>query len=156
MLVGVTLASTPEAHVADIIRPVGYLGLIAAGLALSLRTGTPNLAVGSIATATGVLGAHLASTDGWSLWAAMTAAVALATATGLVAGLIVGALSVPSWAVTLAVGLLVQGAALGIASGQPVLLHGAGSYPSVSGWRSSSSSPQVAAHCGWFPACAPR
>jgi ribose/xylose/arabinose/galactoside ABC-type transport system permease subunit len=103
-LVGATLASTPEAHFADLIRPAGFLGLIAAGLALSLRTGTPNLAVGSIATVTGVIGAHLASADGWSLWAAMTAAVALAAATGLAAGLIVGALSVPAWAVTLAVG----------------------------------------------------
>ena len=131
VLLGVTLASTPEAHLADIVRPAGYLGLVAAGLALSLRTGTPNLAVGSIATATGVIGAHLAATDGWSLWAAMTAAVALAVATGLVTGLIVAALSVPAWAVTLAVTLLVQAAALRIANGQLVVFHAGGSYPAT-------------------------
>jgi ribose/xylose/arabinose/galactoside ABC-type transport system permease subunit len=107
------------------------MGLIAAGLALSLRTGTPNLAVGSIAAATGVVGTHLASTDGWSLWTAMAAAVALAAATGFVAGLIVGGLSVPAWAVTLAVALLAQAAALAISGGQPVVLHGISSYPAT-------------------------
>jgi hypothetical protein len=43
VLVGLALASTPEAHLADVVRPAGYIGLVAAGLALSLRTGTPNL-----------------------------------------------------------------------------------------------------------------
>ncbi len=128
VLLGVALASTPEARLADIVSPAGYLGLVAAGLALSLRTGTPNLAVGSIATATGVIGAHLAATDGWSLWTAMTAAVALALATGLVTGLIVAALSVPAWAVTLGLTLLVQAAALKIANGQLVVFHASGSY----------------------------
>ena len=129
VLVGVALASTPEAHLADIIRPVGYIGLIAAGLALSLRIGTPNLAVGSIATATGVLGAHLVATSGWSLWAAMTAAVAIAAVAGLVTGLIVAGLSVPAWAATLAVAILVQAAALGISGSEPVVLHVTGTYP---------------------------
>lgn len=131
VFVGVALASTAGAQVADIVRPVGYIGLVAAGLGLSLRTGTPNLAVGSIATATGVVGAHLAGTDGWSLWAAMAVAVAMAVAAGVVAGLIVAGLSVPAWAVTLAVALLVQAAAVRISSGQPVVLHGAGSYPAA-------------------------
>jgi len=97
---------------------------------LSLRTGTPNLAVGSIASATGVLGAHLAA-HGWSLWAAMAAAVAIAAAVGLMTGLVAAGLSVPAWAVTLAVALLVQAAALGISNGQPVVLHVNGSYPAV-------------------------
>jgi ribose/xylose/arabinose/galactoside ABC-type transport system permease subunit len=130
-LVGLVLASTSGAHVADILRPAGYIGLVATGLALSLRTGTPNLAVGSIATATGVVGAHLASTDGWSLSTAMAAAVAMAAAAGFVAGLIVAGLSVPAWAVTLAVALLAQAAALGISGGQLVVLHGISSYPST-------------------------
>src|SRR5579871_6862918 len=55
----------PGAHFSVIFGPVGYLGLMATGLALSLRSASPNPAVGSIAIATGVLGTHFASADGW-------------------------------------------------------------------------------------------
>jgi ribose/xylose/arabinose/galactoside ABC-type transport system permease subunit len=128
--VGVALASTDGAHLADIFRPVGCLALVAAGLALSMRTATPNLAVGSIATATGVVGLHLVSANGWSLWVAMAVAVAMAVLVGLVTGLIVAGLSVPAWAATLAVALLMQAAVLGISNGQPIAYHVTGSYPS--------------------------
>lgn len=130
-LIGAALATTHGAHFGDVVRPAGYIGLIAAGLALSLRTATPNLAVGSIAIATGVLGAHLATADRWSLWAAMTLAVAIAAVTGFVAGLLVAGLSVPAWAVTLAVAIFAQGAAAGISNGQAVALHIGGSYPTA-------------------------
>ncbi len=93
------LASTRGATLTSVFDQVGYVGLVATGLAFSLRTGTPNLAVGSIATATGVLGAHLCTVDGWPLWGAMAMAVAGATVTGLIAGLLVAALSVPAWAI---------------------------------------------------------
>ena len=129
VLVGVVLASTPGAHLADILRPAGYIGLVAAGLALSLRTGAPNLAVGGIAAAAGVFGAHLVAVSGWSQLPAMTVAVAVAAFAGLVTGLFVGWLSVPAWAGTLAVAILAQSAALVISGGQPVLLRGSGSYP---------------------------
>jgi ribose/xylose/arabinose/galactoside ABC-type transport system permease subunit len=61
----------------------------------------------------------------------MAAAVAMAAAVGFVAGLIVGGLSVPAWAVTLAVALLAQAAALGISGEQPGVLHGISSYPAT-------------------------
>jgi ribose/xylose/arabinose/galactoside ABC-type transport system permease subunit len=127
-LVGAALATTHQAHLADIIRPVGYLGLIATGFALSLRTGTPNLAVGAIAGTTGVIGAHLA-TEGTSVWAAMAQSVAIATGAGLIAGLVVAALSVPAWAATLALAALAESAALGISDGQVIPLHVSGTYP---------------------------
>jgi ribose/xylose/arabinose/galactoside ABC-type transport system permease subunit len=129
VLVVVALASAHGAHLTAIFDPVAYTGLVAAGLAFSLRTGTPNLAVGSIAAATGVLGAHLVSADGWSLWAAMAVAVLLATVTGLIAGLLVAALSVPAWAMSLAVAVLAQALASGISNGQPIPLRTGGSYP---------------------------
>jgi ribose transport system permease protein len=128
---GLVFAAVSSAHgapVSAVFGPVGYLGLIAAGLALSLRTGTPNLAVGSIAIATGVFGAHLVTTDGWSLWGAMTLAVAVATAVGLVTGLVVAALSVPAWAATLGVAFLAQAAAGGISGERLVVLRGHVSY----------------------------
>lgn len=127
-LVGAALATTHQAHLADIFRPIGYLGLIATGFALSLRTGTPNLAVGAIAGTTGVIGAHLA-TEGSSLWAAMAEAVAIATGAGLIAGLVVAALSVPAWAATLALAALAESAALGISNVQLIPLHVSGTYP---------------------------
>ena len=128
-VVGAALATTHGAHLADIIRPVGYLGLIATGLALSLRTGTPNLAVGAIAGTTGVIGAHLAS-EGSSLMTAMVEAVAIATGAGLIAGLVIAALSVPAWAATLALAALAEAVALGISGGQLIALHASPNYPS--------------------------
>jgi ribose/xylose/arabinose/galactoside ABC-type transport system permease subunit len=132
VFVRMALAATPEAHLADIFRPAGYLGLIAAGFALSLRTGTPNLAVGAIATGTGILGAHLASADGWSLWVAMMVAVAAAAATGLAAGLVVAVLSVPSWAVTLSVALMVTAVDVLLYGSAPAQVKVSGAYPA--GW----------------------
>jgi ribose/xylose/arabinose/galactoside ABC-type transport system permease subunit len=125
------ISSVRGASVTAVFGPAGYIGLIAAGLALSLRTGAPNLAVGSIATAAGVFGAHLATADGWSLWSAMTLAVAVATVMGLVTGVVVAALSVPAWAATLAVAFLVQAAAGGISGERLIALPHPGSYPAV-------------------------
>jgi ribose/xylose/arabinose/galactoside ABC-type transport system permease subunit len=108
------IASSRGASLSAIFDPVGYVGLIASGLALSLRTGTPNLAVGSLATFTGVLGVHLVTADGWSLVTAMTLAVLVTAVIGLVAGVIVAALSVPAWATTLGVAFLVYALSLEI------------------------------------------
>ena len=124
----VAFVSVPGAHFSAIFGPAGSLGLIATGLALSLRTGTSNLAVGSIATATGVLGAHFATADRWPFWGAMAFAVAAAAVVGLFTGLLVAALSVPAWAATLAVAFLAQAAADGISGLRFAPLRGPISY----------------------------
>jgi ribose/xylose/arabinose/galactoside ABC-type transport system permease subunit len=129
VLVIATLAGASHATFADILRPVASLGLVASGLALSLRTGTPNLAVGSIAAVTAVLGGHLATNDGWSLLGAMTLAVVIAGVIGLITGFVVAALSVPAWAATLAAAILVQSAGLGLAHDQIIPLRITGPYP---------------------------
>lgn len=147
-LVGAALATTHQAHLADIIRPIGYLGLIATGFALSLRTGTPNLAVGAIAGTTGVIGAHLAA-EGSSVWAAMAEGVAIATGAGLIAGLVVAALSVPAWAATLALAALAESAALGISNGQLIPLHASGSYPAGQ-WIAAFVAVSVAGGLLWL------
>src|SRR6185437_13562117 len=131
VLVGATLASTPGTHLDLIISPVGYSGLIAAGLALSLRTGTPNLAVGSIAAAAGAIGAQLTSADHWAQSVAMLAAVAMSAVFGLITGLVVAALSVPAWAATLVATLLLQSVTLGISGSVPAALHITGNYPTT-------------------------
>jgi ribose/xylose/arabinose/galactoside ABC-type transport system permease subunit len=130
-LVVATLASAPVVHLDGIISPIGYSGLVAAGLALSLRTGTPNLAVGSIAGFAGVVFAHLATDDRWSWWAATIAVVAISAVIGLMTGLIVAGLSVPAWAVTIAATVLLQSAAFGVSNSAPVTLHLTGPYPTT-------------------------
>lgn len=67
VLVVAAIGSSRGAHLSVIFAPVGYVGLVAAGLALSLRTGTPNLAVGSLAAFTGVLGVHRTEI-GWPIF----------------------------------------------------------------------------------------
>ena len=130
ILVVAGLATASGAHLSEIIGPVGYIGFVAAGLALSLRTASPNLAVGSIATVAGVIGAHLATADGWSLWPAMILAVVVSGVIGLIAGVVAAALSVPAWAVTLGVAVLADSVALGIAGNTGIVLHN-GSYPTA-------------------------
>jgi ribose/xylose/arabinose/galactoside ABC-type transport system permease subunit len=122
VLLLVAIAGSRGASLANVFGPASYVGLIATGLALSLRTGTPNLAVGNIALFSGVVGVHLVTADGWSLWSAMTVAVVITVPIGLIAGVLVGALSVPAWAMTLGVAFLLQAASLGIAgaAGEPL------------------------------------
>jgi ribose/xylose/arabinose/galactoside ABC-type transport system permease subunit len=131
VVIGLALASTPGAHLANILHQVAYSGLVVAGLALSLRTATPNLAVGSIAGLSGVLFAHLATTDRWSWWAAGIATAALCAVAGLMMGLITAALSVPAWAVTIGATVLFESAALGISHAAPVVLRLTGAYPTT-------------------------
>jgi ribose/xylose/arabinose/galactoside ABC-type transport system permease subunit len=147
-LVGAALATTHQAHLADMIRPIGYLGLIATGFALSLRTGAPNLAVGAIAGTTGVIGAHLAA-EGSSLWVAMAEAVAIATGAGLIAGVVVAALSVPAWAATLALAALAESAAFGIPGDQVIPLHVGGTYPAGQ-WIAAFVAVSVAGGMLWL------
>jgi ribose/xylose/arabinose/galactoside ABC-type transport system permease subunit len=147
-LVGAALATTHGAHFADVVRPAGYLGFVAAGLALSLRTGAPNLAVGSIAVFSGALGAHLATGDGWPLWGAMIAAVAVVTAAGLVAGLSAAGLSVPAWAVTFGFALVAESAALVISNSQLIAVHFT-SYPTVQ-WLAAFAVVSVGGGALWL------
>ncbi|MEJ3745830.1 hypothetical protein WEI85_21375 [Actinomycetes bacterium KLBMP 9797] len=76
------------------------VGLLATGLALSLRTATPNLAVGATAVLSGAVYAELAQDGGAGLPAGIVAVV-VALALGLVLAVIVGLTSAPAWAVTL-------------------------------------------------------
>jgi ribose/xylose/arabinose/galactoside ABC-type transport system permease subunit len=124
----VAVAGSHGASLAEIFGPVGYVGLIATGLALSLRTGTPNLAVGNFALFTGVIGVHLVTADGWSLWSAMTLAVVITVLIGLVTGVLVAVLSVPAWALTLGIAFLLQSASLGIIGSAGEELRHPGTY----------------------------
>jgi ribose/xylose/arabinose/galactoside ABC-type transport system permease subunit len=107
ILVVVFLSTESSRAFTPVLDRIGFIGLVAAGLALSFRTGTPNLAVGSVAAFTGGLSAYLMN-EGWSVGAAIAIAVILATVIGGVVGVLVGALSVPAWAATLGAALIIE------------------------------------------------
>jgi len=88
-----------------------YLGFMAAAFALSLRTATPNLAIAAVGALCGYLFAKLVS-GGTATVVAGLVAVLAAIGFGLVMALITGLTALPSWAVTLVVGFILQGALL--------------------------------------------
>lgn len=90
---------------------VAYFGLLASGLALSLRTGGPNLAVAGVATFTGAIYATTVTEGDLAPLAGAGVALAAALGVGLGLGLIAGLTSVPAWAVSLG-GLALLGAAV--------------------------------------------
>jgi ribose/xylose/arabinose/galactoside ABC-type transport system permease subunit len=95
------------------------VGLLATGLALSLRTATPNLAVGAIAVLAGAVYAELAKDGGGGLPAGIVAVV-IALALGLVLAVIVGLTSAPAWAVTLGGMAVAQAVTFALLDGQTV------------------------------------
>ena len=108
--------------------PLASLGLLATGLALSLRTGTPNLAVSMIASLSGWLYAERL-VDGSSAVSAGLVGVLGATAVGLVFALVVGLTTMPAWLVTLVGGFLVQGLLLVGTDGVGMPVPGRGPAP---------------------------
>jgi ribose/xylose/arabinose/galactoside ABC-type transport system permease subunit len=98
-------------------------GLLATGFALSLRTGTPNLAVGAQAALAGIVYAKLA-TAGWPAVAAGLTAVVLLILFGLLLGLLTGLTAAPAWAVSLGGLAIAQTISLGLSESRGVMLPG--------------------------------
>jgi ribose/xylose/arabinose/galactoside ABC-type transport system permease subunit len=130
-LVAGTLAMTPHQNLTLSLTQAGALGLVAVGLAFSLRTGSPNLAVGSILTFTSSMGAYLATEQGWGTPAALIVAILLATFIGFVLGLLVALLSVPAWAVTLGAATLIQSMALWLTEARTIPIRIGDGYPTA-------------------------
>lgn len=107
----------------SLIASGGNLGLIAAGFALSLRTATPNLAVGPLAALAGAISAHLMATSQWPVFAAIAVGVAAVTVIGAVLGLVTGVLSVPAWAVTFGAAAALTGTVVAFSGAKTVPLH---------------------------------
>ncbi|MDG6109704.1 hypothetical protein Daura_26075 [Dactylosporangium aurantiacum] len=90
---------------------IAILGFAACGLALSLRTATPNLAIAPVAVLAGWVFVTRVN-DGASVAVAFLLAVLAAAGVGLVLALIVGLTALPAWAVTLGGGFIVSAAVL--------------------------------------------
>ncbi|MGN9914398.1 hypothetical protein ACTMTJ_43390 [Phytohabitans sp. LJ34] len=102
---------------------LGATGLLATAFALSLRTATPNLAVGAIAVLTGATYAKLTQEDVAAVLAAVVA-VLVALVVGLVLGLVSGLTSAPAWAVTLGGMAVAQAVVFALLDGQTLRVAG--------------------------------
>jgi ribose/xylose/arabinose/galactoside ABC-type transport system permease subunit len=121
---GLVLALTRAEFNAFLMWQVASLGLLAAGFALSLRTATPNLAVGAFAVLAGLIYARLWN-GGWTAALAAIVAVSIVLGAGLLLGALTGLLSAPGWAMSL-VGLAAgQAAVVAFAGDQGFPLNGA-------------------------------
>ncbi|MDN3354275.1 hypothetical protein [Actinomadura sp. DC4] len=131
LLIG-TAAFTPHQNLTVALDQAGYVGLVAVGLAFSLRTGSPNLAVGSILVFSATLAAHLVVADQWSKPAAFILAILLATLIGLLLGILVAVLSVPAWAASLGAVAVIQAITLSFSGEGPIIpIRFEGSYPTA-------------------------
>lgn len=131
VLIVAMISLTTHHNLTSAMNSAGYLGLIAAGLAFSLRAGSPNLAVGAITGFSATLAAYLCTEHGWGKWLAVAAAVGAATLIGLVLGLLSGMLSVPAWATTLGAGFALQAGALGLANYRVINFPLSAKYPTA-------------------------
>lgn len=114
------------ANLFNIVNRIAVLGVIAVGMMLVMITGGIDLSVGSLAALATVVvsslvvwfGGTQASTP--ALLAACLAAIAICGAVGAFSGGLIGRFALPPFLVTLAVMLVVRGAAFQITEGQAV------------------------------------
>ncbi len=100
---------TPD-NLTNVLRQNAFTAILAAGMTFVILTGGIDLSVGSVVALSGIVTAD-ALVHGWPTPAAAAAGIAVGAAVGLVNGFAVTVLRVPAFIVTLAMMLLVRGAA---------------------------------------------
>lgn len=101
--------------VANWLDPASMTGIMAVAVALLMIGGEFDLSAGVLTGSVGLVVAILATEWGWSIWAAIAGALVFALLVGLVNGTIVVTTKLPSFIVTLAMFLMLQGLNLGVA-----------------------------------------
>ncbi|WP_431916897.1 hypothetical protein [Nonomuraea jabiensis] len=119
---GMVLFTAPGGHLLNILASSAPLGLVAVALSLSLRVGTPNLAVGSVSALSGVLIASVVVVLGMPLVVGVLLVILLAALSGLVMGAFTVLLEAPAWAVTLAAAVVCDALSLAFTQARTVLL----------------------------------
>ncbi|MFI7126302.1 hypothetical protein ACIBQ1_11460 [Nonomuraea sp. NPDC050153] len=119
---GMVLFTAPSAHLLSILASSAPLGLVAVALSLSLRTGTPNLAVGAVSALSGVLIASVVVFLGMPLVVGLLLVLVLAALSGLVMGAFTVLLAAPSWVVTLAAAVVCDALSLAFSQARTVIL----------------------------------
>jgi len=97
-------------NLTNVLRQNAFPAIIAAGMTFVILTAGIDLSVGSVVGLSGVLCAD-ALVHGWGLWAGAAVGLAVGLATGTLNGLMVTKIRVPPFVVTLAMMLVVRGAA---------------------------------------------
>jgi ribose/xylose/arabinose/galactoside ABC-type transport system permease subunit len=115
---------------------IAILGFAACGLALSLRTATPNLAIGSVAVLAGWVFADRVN-DGASVPVGFVLAVLAAAGVGVLLALLTGLTALPAWAVTLGGGFIVSAALLKATQGRLVPVTGASRTSAFGLWATA-------------------
>ncbi|HEV7188246.1 MAG TPA: ABC transporter permease [Blastococcus sp.] len=104
---------TPEllspGGLASVLDPAALLGIGGVAVALLLIAGQFDLSIGVTAVASSLVTALLISQAGWNTWAALLGSLAAALLVGLVNGFLVVNTGLPSFLVTLATFLVLQG-----------------------------------------------
>jgi simple sugar transport system permease protein len=123
---------------AGILDTAALLGIGALAVGLLLVAGHFDLSIGMVATA-GALGTGLLVTEaGWGIWPALAASLVASLLVGLLNGWLVVRTGLPSFLVTLAAHLVLQGAALALtrAIAGTTVLQGLDAAP---GWSSAQA-----------------
>jgi len=94
---------------ASVLDPAALLGIGGVAVALLLIAGQFDLSIGVTAVASSLMTALLVEQAGWNTWAALLASLSAAILVGLVNGFLVVNTGLPSFLVTLATFLVLQG-----------------------------------------------
>jgi simple sugar transport system permease protein len=94
---------------ASVLDPAALLGIGGIAVALLLIAGQFDLSIGVTAVATSLVTALLIEQAGWNTWVALLGSLAVAVVVGLVNGFLVVNTGLPSFLVTLATFLVLQG-----------------------------------------------
>ena len=127
------LTSGGLATVLDVAAP---LGIGAVAVAMLLVGGQFDLSIGVVSVASSLVTAVLVTRAGLPIWAALALSLVAALAVGAVNGLLVMATGLPSFLVTLATFLVLQGGSLALASAAAGSSRVSGVADST-GWRSA-------------------
>jgi simple sugar transport system permease protein len=132
------------ATVLDTAAPLGIGGV---AVALLLVGGQFDLSIGVLAVASSLVTALLVENAGWGIWPALLASLAAALGVGLINGYLVVSTGLPSFLVTLATFLVLQGSSL---AGTHALAGSArvGGLEDAAGWGSAVALFDATQHLG--------
>jgi ribose transport system permease protein len=111
LIVGLTTETFfTSANLSNVLRQNAFIAILAAGMTFVILTGGIDLSVGSVVGLSGVVCAGLLA-GGSGVFPAIAAGLAVGVAAGIVNGVAVTTLRIPAFVVTLAMMLVVRGAA---------------------------------------------
>ena len=123
---------------ASVLDVAALLGIGAVAVSLLLIAGQFDLSVGVVAVATSLVTALLIAHAGWGTWPALAGSLAVALAVGLINGFLVVNTGLPSFLVTLATFLVLQGTSQAGAQAVAGSARVAG-LEDAEGWNSASA-----------------